>query len=356
LVSRGEISVGDLTSLLLYTAYVGSALGMLSSFFSSLMKAVGASTRIFDLFSREPVIRTDTGIPVPKKSGQIRFEDVSFHYPSRKNVDVLNGFNLTLKEGGSTAIVGKSGSGKSSVHNLLLRFYDPVRGKITLDGQDIREFNLASWRSRIGIVPQDPVLFSGTIASNIAYGTPEVSRADIEHAARQANCEFIWDMPNGFDTQIGRLSLSGGQRQRIAIARALLKKPAFLCLDEATSALDAASEHKVNDAIDKILQARHTTSLIVAHRLSTIARAERVVVLEGGKIVEEGAYRDLASRKGSRFRALMAAQLEAATGDQTFLESALKGRLEKAEQENRGEPREVEVIEEEKVKEEAVVQ
>ncbi|KAG5341514.1 hypothetical protein C0989_009875 [Termitomyces sp. Mn162] len=174
---------------------------------------------------------------------------------------------------------------------------------------DIREFSVASWRQIIGIVPQDPILFTGTIASNIAYGNPEATREQIEDAAREANCEFIWGMPKGFDTEIGRQSLSGGQRQRLAIARALLKKPAVLALDEATSSLDATSERRVNDAVDKILQSRQTTVLIVAHRLSTIARAERIVVLEDGKITESGTYRHLVNRVDSRFRALMAAQL-----------------------------------------------
>ncbi|THG93711.1 hypothetical protein EW145_g8303, partial [Phellinidium pouzarii] len=180
---------------------------------------------------------------------------------------------------------------------------------------DIREFTPSSWRSLIGVVPQDPVLFTGTIASNIAFGNLGATREQIEEAARQANCEFVWGMPHGFDTEIGRLSLSGGQRQRLAIARALLKKPAILAMDEATSSLDAASEYRVNDAIDKILSSRRTTCLIVAHRLSTIARAERIVVLEDGKITESGTYRQLVSRPNSRFRTLMAAQLDTTTAD-----------------------------------------
>jgi len=182
---------------------------------------------------------------------------------------------------------------------------------ITFDGQDIRDFSLSSWRSIIGIVPQDPILFTGTIASNIAFGNPDATREQIEHAAREANCEFIWSFPKGFDTEIGRMSLSGGQRQRLAIARALLKNPAILALDEATSSLDATSERRVNDAVDKILRGRQTTCLFVAHRLSTIARAERVVVLEDGRITESGTYLELISQPDSRFRALMAAQLSA---------------------------------------------
>ncbi|KAF8319504.1 putative ATP-binding cassette transporter [Cantharellus anzutake] len=304
LVSRGEISVGDLTSLLLYSAY------------TTVMRALGASARVFSLVDRGPSIPTNTGVPIfPMREGIVRFENVTFAYPSRPEVKVLKDFSLEIPVGGSTAIVGKSGSGKSSIQSLLLRFYDPLEGKVTFNGRDIRDFDVQSWRSLLSIVPQEPVLFEGTIASNIAYGAPDTPRNAIKRAARQANCDFIWDMPARFETKIGRSSLSGGQRQRIAIARALLKQPSLLCLDEATSALDAVSELRVNQAIEKILESRHTTSIIVAHRLSTISRAERIVVLEDGRIVEEGRYKDLAARPDSRFRALMDAQLEATMGE-----------------------------------------
>ncbi|EIW53943.1 P-loop containing nucleoside triphosphate hydrolase protein [Trametes versicolor FP-101664 SS1] len=316
LVSKGAISVGDLTSLLLYTVYVGSGLQMLTSFFASIMRGIGAGVRIFDLLDRQPAIPPDAGIEVDiSRRGPIRFEHVWFEYPSRRNVQILKDLNLEVAMGESVAIVGASGSGKSSINALLMRYYDPVKGKITFDGQDIREFNSSSWRNIIGVVPQDPILFTGTIASNIAYGNPNATREQIEAAAREANCEFVWGMPHGFDTEIGRASLSGGQRQRLAIARALLKKPVILALDEATSSLDATSEHRVNDAIDKILRARQTTCLIVAHRLSTIARAERIVVLEDGQITETGTYRQLVNKADSRFRHLMAAQLNAAAGE-----------------------------------------
>ncbi|KAI0312186.1 P-loop containing nucleoside triphosphate hydrolase protein, partial [Amylostereum chailletii] len=310
LVSQGAITVGDLTSLLMYTVYVGSGLQMLT--YSSIMRGIGAGQRIFELLDRTPAIRPGVGVPLdPSRRGTVRFEGVAFEYPGRKGVQVLNGFDLEVRVGESVAIVGQSGSGKSSAHALLLRYYDPVKGKVTFDGQDIREFTPESWRNIIGVVPQDPVLFTGTITSNIAYGNESASREQIEAAAREANCEFVWGLPQGFDTEIGRLSLSGGQRQRLAIARALLKKPAILALDEATSSLDAASERRVNDAIDKVLQSRDTTCLFVAHRLSTIARAERIVVLEDGHITETGSYAQLVQREGSRFRTLMAAQLSA---------------------------------------------
>ncbi|KAH9014750.1 P-loop containing nucleoside triphosphate hydrolase protein [Lactarius pseudohatsudake] len=315
LVSHGQISVGELTSLLMYTVYVGNGLQMLTSFFASIMRGVGAGTRIFELLDRSPAIQPGVGAELdPKHTGPLRFENITFSYPTRSGVNVLEDFNLEVKVGENVAVVGRSGGGKSSIHSLLLRYYDPVRGKITFNGRDIREFTPESWRDIIGVVPQDPVLFTGTIASNIAYGNESATREQIEAAAREANCEFVWGLPDGFDTQIGRLSLSGGQRQRLAIARALLKKPAILALDEATSSLDASAERRVNDAIDKILRSRHTTCLFVAHRLSTIARAERIVVLEDGHITETGSYRELVQRENSRFRSLMAAQL-GATGE-----------------------------------------
>ncbi|KAF9460732.1 P-loop containing nucleoside triphosphate hydrolase protein [Collybia nuda] len=330
LVSHGEISVGDLTSLLLYTVYVGSGLQMLTSFFSSIMRGIGAGTRIFELLERKSAIPPHVGVDiVPTRRGPIRFEEIQFEYPSRKGVDILKHFNLEVGVGESVAIVGKSGGGKSSIHSLLLRYYDPVQGKITFDGQDIREFSVSSWRQIIGIVPQDPVLFTGTIASNIAYGHSDVTREQIENAAREANCEFVWGMPKGFDTEIGRLSLSGGQRQRLAIARALLKKPAILALDEATSSLDANSERRVNDAVDKILKSRQTTCLFVAHRLSTIARAERIVVLEDGKITESGTYRQLVNDPTSRFRVLMAAQLNASAGERPHHDANVEANTQK---------------------------
>ncbi|OBZ65950.1 ATP-dependent permease MDL1, mitochondrial [Grifola frondosa] len=335
LVSRGTISVGDLTSLLLYTVYVGSGLQMLTVFFSSIMRGIGAGVRIFELLDRTPAIPPDVGADVDSsRRGPIRFERISFEYPSRKGVQILKDLDFEVAIGESVAIVGQSGSGKSSINALLMRYYDPVRGKITFDGQDIREFKPSSWRHIIGVVPQDPVLFTGTIASNIAYGNEDATREQIEAAAREANCEFVWGMPQGFDTEIGRLSLSGGQRQRLAIARALLKKPAILALDEATSSLDATSEHRVNDAIDKILRSRQTTCIIVAHRLSTIARAERIVVLEDGHITESGTYRQLVNKKDSRFRTLMAAQLNAAAGESLIYkppEPSLKAGREREE-------------------------
>ncbi|KAK1921914.1 ATP-binding cassette transporter [Papiliotrema laurentii] len=310
LVSRGDISVGDLTSLLMYSAYVGGSVSGLTGFFTGLMKGVGAGSRVFWLLDRQSAIPLDVGRAIAAgRNGPIKFENVHFTYPSRKEVEVLKGVSLTVEPGTSVALVGSSGSGKSSIQQLLVRFYDPDSGRVTFDGTDIREFAPESWRDRIGVVFQDPILFAGTVHDNIAYGTPHATRQDVEEAARMANCEFIWSLPQGFDTMIGKASLSGGQKQRISIARALVRNPSILLLDEATSALDSTSENAVNAAIDYIIKEKSITVILAAHRLSSIARAERVVVIENGVVSEEGPYELLSRQEGSRFRHLMAAQL-----------------------------------------------
>ncbi|KAF5343878.1 hypothetical protein D9757_014109 [Collybiopsis confluens] len=269
------------------------------------MRGIGAGSRVFELLGRKPAIPMDTGSLSPLSA----------------EVQLV---------GESVAIVGTSGSGKSSIQSLLLRYYDPVRGKVIFDGQDIREFRVDTWRNAIGLVPQDPILFTGTIASNIAFGNPPQLGSklrmlrekptvnscgeclkDLTLRVRHLKLIFCTVRLTTSPPAVSRLSLSGGQRQRLAIARALLKKPAILALDEATSSLDANSEHRVNDAVDKILRKRQTTCLFVAHRLSTIARAERIVVLEDGRITESGTYRQLVNNLDSRFRVLMAAQLNA---------------------------------------------
>ncbi|KAK4686813.1 ATP-binding cassette, subfamily B (MDR/TAP), member 10, partial [Tremellales sp. Uapishka_1] len=295
LVSRSEITVGDLTSLLIYSGYVGGSVSGLTGFFTGLMKGVGAGSRVFWLLDRPSAIPLGAGTSLSSsKNGSIRFHNVRFTYPSRTEVEVLKGVNMTIERGTSVALVGASGSGKSSIQQLISRFYDPNEGTITFDGTDIRNFTPESWRDRIGVVFQDPILFEGTVHENIAYGSPNVTRDDVEEAARAANCDFIWTLPQGFDTKIGKASLSGGQRQRISIARALVRRPSILLLDEATSALDSTSENAVNRAIDSIIRHQNITVILAAHRLSSIARAERVVILEKGVISEEGRYDVLA--------------------------------------------------------------
>ncbi|WVQ77988.1 hypothetical protein IAT38_000069 [Cryptococcus sp. DSM 104549] len=341
LVSIHEITVGDLTSLLMYSAYVGGSVSGLTGFFTGLMRGVGAGSRVFWLLDRTSRIPLDVGTRLsPARNGPIIFENVRFRYPSRKEVEVLKGVSMTVEPGTSVALVGSSGSGKSSIQALIARFYDPIEGRVTFDGTDIRDFTPESWRDRIGVVFQDPILFAGTVHENIAYGSPNVTREDVEEAARAANCDFIWDLPDGFDTLIGKASLSGGQRQRISIARALVRNPSILLLDEATSALDSTSENAVNAAIDDIIRHRNITVILAAHRLSSIARAERVVVLENGVVSEAGRYDVLSRREGSRFRTLMAAQL--------LVEKDSQG-IEGSEPEvERGELAEVEVVEKQK--------
>ncbi|PWN29770.1 hypothetical protein BDZ90DRAFT_273637 [Jaminaea rosea] len=314
LVSRGVITVGDLTSLLMYTAYLGGGLANLTSFFASLMKGVGAGARVFQLVDRESEIKLDQGrdlTEAEKRSARIEFKNVHFEYPSRPGVKVLDGVDLTIERGESVALVGGSGVGKSSVHSLLLRYYDPTHGSITYGGAPITDILPAALRDQLAVVTQDPILFAGTVFDNIAYGSdPTPSRQQVEEAAKMANCwEFIEQLPKGLDTEIGARQLSGGQRQRVAIARALCRRPKVLLLDEATSALDAASEHLVNQSISEIIRKGDITVWIVAHRLSTIRSAQRIVVLKGGKIVESGSFEAL-DKPGSAFRQLIGSQIE----------------------------------------------
>ena len=234
MVNSGAISVGELTSFLMYTAYAGSSLFGLSSFYSELMKGVGAASRLFELQDRDPSISPTAGLPVKSARGPIKFENVTFSYPTRPAVAIFRDLNFEVAQGTNVAIVGPSGGGKSTIGSLLLRFYSPSEGAIKINGVDVASTNAKSLRRKIGFVGQEPVLFSGTIAENIAYGKPRATRAEINMAARKANCTFISDFPDGLDTNVGPrgTQLSGGQKQRIAIARALIKNPDILILDE----------------------------------------------------------------------------------------------------------------------------
>ena len=311
MVSSGQITIGELTSFLMYTAYAGSSLFGLSSFYSELMKGVGAASRLFELQDRQPSISPTRGDKVASARGPIKFEGLTFAYPTRPAVKIFQDMNFEIPQGTNVAIAGPSGGGKSTIASLLLRFYTPSEGKILIDGKDISEMNVKSLRRKIGIVSQEPVLFSGTIAENIAYGKPNASRNEIIKAARQANCNFISDFPDGLETAVGSrgTQLSGGQKQRIAIARALVKDPDILILDEATSALDAESETLVNEAIGSLLRGSNTT-ISIAHRLSTIKRSDTIICLgSDGRVAEMGSYKELSSNPDGAFSKLMEWQM-----------------------------------------------
>lgn len=328
LVRSGSMSVGDLTSFMMYTAFAGSSLFGLSSFYSELMKGAGAASRLFELQDRQPSISQTVGKRIASARGPIKFNQVSFAYPTRPAVKIFNGLDFEIPSGSNVCIVGTSGGGKSTVAGLLLRFYSPTSGCITINGTDISQMNVKSLRRRIGTVTQEPVLFSGTIAENIAYGKPEATRGEIIAAARKANCTFISDLPLGLDTQVGTRGsqLSGGQKQRIAIARALIKDPDILILDEATSALDAESESLVNAALASLLEGRSTT-ISIAHRLSTIRRSDLVIVLSSdGRVAEIGRYNELAGNSDSAFTRLMKGQLRGDDAENRYEETLVKDR------------------------------
>ena len=320
MVSSGTITIGELTSFLMYTAYAGSSLFGLSSFYSELMKGVGAASRLFELQDRQPTLSPTAGLPVNSARGPIRFENLTFSYPTRPAVKIFRDLDFEIPQGSNVAVVGPSGGGKSTIASLILRFYSPSEGRILIDGKDITTMNIKSLRRRVGIVSQEPVLFSGSIAENIAYGKPNATRAEIMRAARKANCRFISDFPDGLDTSVGArgTQLSGGQKQRIAIARALVKDPDILILDEATSALDAESETLVNEALASLLKGSNTT-ISIAHRLSTIKRSDTIICLgSDGRVAEMGPYRELSQRPDGAFTKLMEWQMsggEAAKGD-----------------------------------------
>lgn len=292
LVSSGEMSVGELVSFVLYTTFIGGSIAGLGDIYSQLQKAIGSSERVLEILGEES--EPEEGLKSDSFSGSIRFEQVSFRYPTRPEVEVLRSLDLRIAPGEKVALAGHSGAGKSTVIQLLQRFYEVERGSILIDERDIKDWNLHSLRSRIGIVPQEVLLFGGSIRENIAYAKPGASEEEIILAAQKANAwQFITKFPEGLDTLVGErgIKLSGGQRQRIAIARAILKDPAILILDEATSSLDAESESLVQDALDELMKGR--TTLIIAHRLSTIRKVDRIYVLGEGQIIEQGTHEEL---------------------------------------------------------------
>ncbi len=291
----GEITVGELFTFILYSSYVGASSGGIAELYAQMQKAIGATERVFELLEEIPEkINSTENQNFPKIKGDVSFENVAFTYPSRKEIQVLKEVSFTALSGQKIAIVGPSGAGKSTIASLLLRFYDTTGGSITIDDKNMLDYDLEALRGNMSIVPQDVILFGGTIKENIAYGKPNATDKEIMLAAKQANAlQFIQGFPEQFETVVGErgIKLSGGQRQRIAIARALLKNPSILILDEATSSLDSESEKLVQEALEILMEGR--TSIIIAHRLSTIRSADQILVLDQGQITEKGTHQEL---------------------------------------------------------------
>ncbi len=308
MVVGGELTPGELTSFILYTLTVAFSIGAIGDLFTDFMRAVGAADRVFALLDRDPAIPLTGGLVPARVEGRVALEAVEFRYPTRPDAVVLSGLSLALSPGEVVALVGPSGSGKSTVAALVSRLYDPSAGRVTLDGQDLRDLDATWLRQQIGVVSQEPMLMSTSIRENIRYGRPGSTEEEVEAAARDANAlDFIERFPEGLATPVGErgVQLSGGQKQRVAIARALLKNPAILILDEATSALDAESEHLVKTALERLQKGR--TTLVIAHRLSTVKNADRVAVIAEGKVAQLGGHEAL-MREGGIYRRLVERQ------------------------------------------------
>lgn len=311
MVQNKMMSIGQLVSFISYTAIIGAAIGSLGNFYTEIVTALGGTERIREILNERVEITVPSAVHRVKVEGHIKFEDVYFDYPSRPDMPVLSGIDLDIHPGQKIALVGQSGSGKSTIASLLMRLYPWQKGKITLDGNDIRDMDLSSYRSIYAIVPQEVLLFGGTIRENILYGHPGATEEELMTAARTSNSlEFIQSFPEGFETIVGErgIKLSGGQRQRIAIARAVLRNPDVLILDEATSSLDAESEKVVQEALERLLVGR--TAIIIAHRLATIRNVDCIYVLEDGKIVEKGTHDELSQVEHGIYAALARLQFD----------------------------------------------
>jgi ATP-binding cassette subfamily B protein len=300
-VLAGSMTGGRLSQFVLYAVLAATAMGGLSEVWGEVSQAAGAAERLNELLGMQSEIKSPVRpVPLPEPPrGNIDFNEVSFAYPTRPSVSALHGVSFHVASGERVAIVGPSGAGKTTIFALLLRFYDPSSGRVSIDGVPVNEASLSELRSRFAIVPQETALFADTVAANIGYGENDASMSAIEKAARAAFAhDFIMNLPQGYDTMLGEggVTLSAGQRQRIAIARAVLREAPILLLDEATSALDSESETLVQRALDGIMQGR--TTLVIAHRLATVTRADRILVLDQGRLVEEGTHRSLIARGG----------------------------------------------------------
>lgn len=315
MVEAGTMPPGDLVTFITLSAFIGGSIAGLSNLYTQLVRAIGATERIAEILEIDSELNVEDGQSAITEAltGDITYENVHFQYPSRPDVPVLKGIDLKIEGGKTVALVGSSGSGKSTIVQLLMQFYPIHKGKITVNGSDIYDYNISELRKNIAIVPQEVILFGGTIRENIEYGKPGSSDEDIKEAARQANAlEFIQKFPEGLDTIVGDrgIKLSGGQRQRIAIARAILRNPSILLLDEATSSLDAESEKVVQDALNNLMKGR--TSIVIAHRLATIREADCIYVLDNGQIVEQGTHDELSNKENGAYNALAKLQFELA--------------------------------------------
>ena len=298
-VLADEMTAGELSQFVIYAIFVAGSAASLSEMWGEVQRAAGATERLMELLTAEPnIVPPENPLPFPvPPRGHIVFEDVSFSYPSRTDTRAIDSLRLEVQSGETVAIVGPSGAGKTTMFQLLLRFYDPTAGRILIDGVDISRVHPESLRARIGLVPQDTVLFATSAGENIRYGRPDASTEEIEAAAQAAEADgFIRQLPEGYDSFLGErgIRLSGGQRQRIAIARAILRNPPILLLDEATSSLDAESERLVQEALEHLMQDR--TTLIIAHRLATVQKADRIAVMDRGRIIDIGTHAELVRR------------------------------------------------------------
>ena len=308
----GDISDGDLFSFVLYTVFVGASIGGIADLYSQLVKAIGASENLLEILDESAESEeTHIGSETINLKDSIQFQHVGFSYPSRSDVPVLSDITFEVNPGQTVALVGASGAGKSTIASLLLRFYDPKTGAILFDGVDGRDISVRALRNEMAMVPQEVLLFGGTIRENILYGKPNASDEEVIMAAKKANAwSFIESFPEKLETVVGDrgIQLSGGQRQRVAIARAVLKNPEILILDEATSALDTESEQLVQEALGNLMKGR--TSVVIAHRLSTIRNADKIIVLEHGKIAETGTHDELIVKANGVYANLNRVQFE----------------------------------------------
>jgi ABC-type multidrug transport system fused ATPase/permease subunit len=311
-MNEGKLLYGEMLSFILYTSYVAASLGGIAELYTQIQKAVGATERVFDILD-QPAEKLNVDAahsPAERLKGDVNFEAINFAYPTRPDIQVLKNITFHARAGEKIAIVGPSGTGKSTLVSLLLRLYEPTSGRLFIDNKLATDYTLSELRNQMAIVPQDVILFGGTIMENIAYGKNNATEEEIWQAAEKANAaDFIRKFPEGLQTIVGErgITLSGGQRQRIAIARAVLKNPAILILDEATSSLDSESERLVQDALEKLMEGR--TSFIIAHRLSTIRHADTILVMNKGELVEIGSHEQLIGLENGLYRSLKELQI-----------------------------------------------